>query len=249
MDAVVALEAAAGLRTLNVHELLACDVTGNGRVSGLDASMILQYSVQDMPELPVAASCGSEFLFATNVAPGGGLTTIEPEVSPGTCTNGAIVFDDLTTSVGGQDFIAIAIGDCSGDWQPQGGPGGGAAAEIEATGTTAWFGPLHGRDSALRLPLHLEPGTLFKALDVELRYDPQFLLAQRVRLVGDTRGAMFRANLSETGVVRLALASLAGIVTDDSPILVVHFEAADRIVDSSHVWPVSVRVDGEPLIP
>jgi hypothetical protein len=238
MDAVIALEAAAHLRSLTPEERMACDVTGNGSVSALDASRILQFSVQEIPRLPVAVNCDSDFLFPVSVPPGGGLTTIEPEVGPSSCTPGAIVFDPLTTSMTGQDFTAIAVGDCSGNWEPPG--GGGASESLEPP---VWLGPLHGRDRGLRVPLHLQPGTSFQALDVELRYDPFLLLVQRVRLLGAARDAMVYANVDEPGVIRVALAKLDPIVAGDQPIFVAHFEAVGDGTPAN-VYAASAKVDG-----
>lgn len=242
MDALIALETSAGLRLLTADQQLACDVTGNGTVSALDASLILQFGVQEIAQLPVAATCASDFLFLPQVAPAPGVGVTAPAVSPTTCTPGAIVFDPLAGAASGQDFTAIAIGDCSGDWQPAGGGGGGAA-------TGAWLGRLHGRRASLRLPLFLEPGASFRALDLELRYDANRLMARRVRLVGAARGAIARVNLSDPGVVRLAMAKLDPIVAGERPVLVVHFEAVDRRARQDDVRLVRMKVDGVNRVP
>lgn len=245
LDAVLALEVAAGLGTFDPNQLLACDVSGNGGISGLDASLILRFSVQSIAQLPVAANCASDFLFIPNAAPAPGQTASPPIVTPASCVPGTIILDPLSGSVAGQDFIAIAIGDCSGDWSPGG--SGGARAATASGGARAWLGPLHGRDRSLRLPLYIEPGTSFQALDLELRYDPALLSADRVRLVGDARGALFQANLSEPGTIRLGLAKLTPITSDDNAVLVVHFQAEERAGARPWVEPLRARLDGRTL--
>lgn len=240
VDAVIALETAAGLRTLSPEELLACDVTGNGAVSSLDAALILQFSVEDITQLPVAQRCNSDFLFLPDPAPAPGQVASAPIITTSSCVPGTIMLDPLTGSLNDQSFIAIAIGDCSGDWPAAGGGG----AERAAPG--AWLGPLHGRDSAPRLPFYVESGTPFRALDLELRYDPASLSAERVRLVGTAREALFRANLSEPGTIRLGLASLTPIISDGDAVLVVHFTAADHI-RGAEIDAVRARIDGVPV--
>jgi len=240
MDAVIALETAAGLRTLTQEQLLACDVTGNGGVSSLDASYILQFSVGDMLQTPVGENCDSDFLFVPNAAPVSGQTTSPPIITRTSCVPGRITLNPLGGSAAGQDFIAIALGDCSGDWQTGGGAGGGAGAASPHLS----LGPLHGHDPALRLPFYVEAGASFRALDLELRYDPSLLSADRVRLVGPARDSLFRANVSETGAIRLGLASIAPITAGTDAVLVVHFAATDRNPSGATIDVVRARIDG-----
>lgn len=245
VDAVIALEAAARLRTLGAQERRACDVTGNGSVSALDASLILQFSVLALPRLPVAVSCDSDFLFLPQVLTGGGLTAVEPDLHQGSCTPGAIVFDPLTASMDDQDFTAVAVGDCSGNWTPPAGGGGGSAAAAKGE---AWLGSLHAQERSLRVPFHLTPGVTFRALNLELHYDSQSLAPRRVRRLGGTRQAMTHANLAEPGTARLALASLEPIVSDDRPLLVFHFESRGG-GQWRHRLRATARVDGVSMPP
>lgn len=171
---------------------------------------------------------------------------IEPQTNPSVCMPGAIVVDPLTESMNAQDFTAIAVGDCSGDWQPPGSLGGGARS-ADPTDTGVRLGPLHGRGADLRLPFHLEPGMSFRALDVELSYDATRLVVRSVRLLGAARAAMSSGSLSHLGVVRLALAKLEAIRSDRRPLLVVHFEAVGRRAVRDQVRVTRMKIDGVDL--
>jgi hypothetical protein len=238
IDAVMALEAAAGLRSLTAEEVLACDASGNGSVSSLDASYILQFSVQDIAQTPVGDNCDSDLLFLPDPAVVPGQTASPPIITRTSCVPGRITLDPLTGSVADQNFVAIAVGDCSGDWPASGGGGAPPASP------GLRLGPLHGRQRALRLPLYVESGTSFRAIDLELRYDPRVLTTDRIRLVGATREALFQANLSEAGTIRLGLASLEPILADGDAVLVVHFAATERSRDGASIEVVRARING-----
>jgi YVTN family beta-propeller protein len=241
MDALIALETSAGLRALAAPRQLACDVTGNGSVSALDASLILQFSVAQIAQLPAATRCNSDFLFAPAMAAGGGVTAVEPVSGPAECVPGAVVFDPLSASMNSQDFTAVAFGDCSGDWQPS---GGGGARRVRATGEEITIGPLRRRDADLVLPIRLAPGTSFRAMDLELRYDAARLRARRAELTGAARTALSRVNLADAGRVRLALARLEALVSDQRPLLVVHFEARGHHAARGKVRLTRMKIDG-----
>ena len=121
-DAVYILQAAVGLRTLSAAQQLACDVSGDGTISAYDAVLILQYNVGLISRFPVAEICGSDWAFipVPNAAPN--QTVISPQTGGGSCQPGAIVYQPLAASANGQDFAAVAFGDCTGNWQPSTGP-------------------------------------------------------------------------------------------------------------------------------
>ena len=117
LDAVYALQAAAGLRTLSPEQLIACDVNGSGTLTAIDASLILQYSVGLLNQFPVATTCGSDWVFVPKMTESASVRVVLPQISAGSCQPGRVVYD-LTTPFTSQDFEAIKFGDCTGDWQP-----------------------------------------------------------------------------------------------------------------------------------
>ena len=116
LDAAYVLQAVAGTRTLDPQQALAGDVTGDGSVSALDATRILQFVVGALAQLPAAQTCGSDWLFVPAPAPAPSPSTALPALGPGTCERGAIGLSPLAGDAVGQDFRAVLIGDVTGNW-------------------------------------------------------------------------------------------------------------------------------------
>jgi len=114
LDAAYVLEALAGHRQLDPQQTLAADVTGDGILNQLDAQRILQYSVGLLPQLPAAQLCASDWLFVP--APVPPATPIAPSLTGSTCQPGALAFPPLVSGASGEDFLAILIGDPTGNW-------------------------------------------------------------------------------------------------------------------------------------
>jgi hypothetical protein len=118
LDAAWALQSVAGLRTLTAAQRLAADVSGDGTVSTFDAALLLQRAVGDMTPFPAAQVCGSDWLFVPAPAAAPNQSAIAPALATGTCEPGAIAFSPLAAGAGGQDFTAVLLGDCTGNWSP-----------------------------------------------------------------------------------------------------------------------------------
>ena len=117
LDAAYVLQAVAGTRTLDARQTLAGDVTGDGTLSALDATRILQRVVGVIGQFPAAQLCGSDWLFVPVPASAPNQSMTAPAFSAGTCEPGAILFNPLAGDVAGQDFQALLIGDVTGNWQ------------------------------------------------------------------------------------------------------------------------------------
>lgn len=206
LDAAYALQAGAGLRTLDADERRACDASGNGTVTALDAAHILQLVVGMVPHLPVAQTCGSDFAFVPTAAAAPNQQQTMPATTATTCAPGAVAFAPLAGPAAGQDFRAIAFGDCTGNWQPP-----AAALRATAGAPRVRIGPPAAtRARQLRLPIAVASAGA-RALEVVLQYDPARLRFARVRALGAPTGALARAHVVEPGVVRLAAASAADL--------------------------------------
>ena len=118
LDAVWTLQTVAGLRTLDADQRLACDVTGSGTLSALDATRILQERAGLLTTFPAADACASDWLFVPSPAAAPNQTVIPPQLAPAICQPGALEFSPLAGQATGQDFSAVLIGDCTGNWQP-----------------------------------------------------------------------------------------------------------------------------------
>ena len=116
LDATYALQAVVGARTFTDYQRLACDVTGDGTVSSLDAARILQLVAGARDHMPAAEMCGSDWIFVPDPLSAPNQRLIAPQMSP-MCQQGAIAYEPLTTPLDSQNFVAILLGDCTGNWQ------------------------------------------------------------------------------------------------------------------------------------
>jgi len=114
LDAAYVLQALIGERTFDERQLIACDVTGDGTLSALDAARILRVSIGLSERFAAAERCGSDWLFF-GVEAGG--VVIPPALDGEGCQSGAVIFDPLTADTA-QDFLAVPFGDCTGNWTP-----------------------------------------------------------------------------------------------------------------------------------
>ena len=131
LDAALVLVEAGGGSLLSMQRRAACDVDGDGDLDADDAAAILAVTVRVVDGTPLASACGGDFLFVADPAPAAGQSITSLATSP-SCQQGAIDFSPLTGEVVEQNFLAIAIGDCSGNW-----PSGPAVSTVTPTATAA----------------------------------------------------------------------------------------------------------------
>jgi hypothetical protein len=203
LDAAYALQSGVGQRALDADQRLACDVTGNGTVSALDAARILQRVIGLLDRLPVADACASDFAFVPSPAQLPDQRLVMPLPGAASCQPGVIALEPLAGPAAGQDFRAIAFGDCTGNWQPP-----AAALGASRGAPSVRIGPARAsRRRELRVPIAFAAPGASQALELELRFDPQRLRFKRVRSLGPRAGLLVRAAAIEPGVVRIAAAS------------------------------------------
>ncbi len=116
LDAAYVLQHVVGLRELTGAARVAADVTADGTVSGLDATRLLQYELNLIPQLPVSSSCGSDFGFLPVDHEIAARQLADPQISQGACAPGAAIID-LADAVEQQDFVAVVFGDCTANWR------------------------------------------------------------------------------------------------------------------------------------
>jgi sugar lactone lactonase YvrE len=208
LDATYALQASIGTRYLLEDQTLACDVSGNGSVSALDASLILRYKVGLDPSLRAANTCGS-WLFRPIPASVPHQVVIEPSPSISPCRVGTIAYDPLMTDAPRQDFVGILFGDCTGNWQASSGSG---ALRPPTQSSRLQPGALRlGRalrhDDVTRIPIQVRETTGFRALQATITYDADRLELIGVRRPHAARGTLMAVNSRIPGTVSIALAS------------------------------------------
>jgi hypothetical protein len=242
LDAAWVLQTLAGRRTMTEMQRTACAVSGNGVLSALDATRILQVTVGELERLPAATLCQSDWLFMPDPEPTPGQSMAMPRLRAGDCTRGAVVLDPLQGTARDQDLRAGVFGDCTGNWT---GEGGDSVALLPASAGTAiemqrlrrrpggrWLQPI-----AVRAPADVY------ALELELRYDATRLELGRVRTVHLGDAAIARARSSQPGRLTIALASAEPLPNDGRAALVVEFTSGERDISPRLVRPFTAAVD------
>jgi hypothetical protein len=199
LDAAYILQYLASQRSLDTEQRIACDVTGNGSLSTLDATRILQYAVGMADSFPAATLCGSDWLFFPDVAGAPPPTVLPPSFAGGQCQRGAIAHQPLTGAASEQRFRGAALGDCTGNWQSGASLRARGAAEARVSAAR----PRRVRGQ-LRLPIHVA-GHGFSAVELSLHADPT--LTVRAVELSPNRGAAIRTHAAAGGSIAVAIAS------------------------------------------
>jgi hypothetical protein len=241
LDAALALQASAGTRELDEAQRAACDVTGNGSVNPLDAARILEFAVGTRSDLPAAETCGSDFVFFPLAAPAAHQQVIAPARDLDGCRGGALRYTPLLGQVSGQNFRAVRLGDCTGDWTP--GDPRGAEPVLAPPGTALELRPLRRLPGGRwRLAIGVHSPQPANALEVELRYDAGRLTPLSARTAHLGTAALVDTESAQPGRLHLALASAIALPGDGRAVVVVDF-AASATVSSRAVRAYGVRVD------
>src|SRR5579862_5267564 len=232
LDAVYILESLSGSRTLSAAQQIACDVTGNGSLSTLDASMILQYKTGVMSSFPVAQTCNSDWTFLPLAQSSLTVQVTQPVIQTGVCQPGKVTFSPLAGIVSSVNFSAILFGDCTGNWQSSGTGALTRALSAPANNTVGLGRPQrHGR--RVRVPLVVQAAGGFQGLDVQLSYDSAALKAVDVRTAPGAQGALMAANTSVPGAIVISLASAARLPA--GPVLALEFTATHAPVATASI--------------
>jgi hypothetical protein len=243
LDAAWALQATVGMRELDRIQAVACDVTGNGSVSALDASHILRYRVQKLAYFDVSAACESDWFFIPTADPATGQSNNPPAISNGSCEPGNISYSTLREALQGQDFVAAPFGDCSASAP--------TPARIAATGSDqaiVVIGDLRKeRRRIIRLPVWVRSPGASSALELRLEYDPARLRLLRIRKARGAGSAMMAHLSDESGSAFVAMASAGELVADDRPLLLMVFERVRSRGDNGRVRVASATVDDLPV--
>lgn len=118
LDVLFAINAAVGLGQPTDLQRLAADVSGDGTVSAYDAALLLQYLLGLIDQFPVAALCGSDWIFSPLPDNHPNQQITPPAITGGSCETGTIAFNPLAGEATNQSFRAVLFGDPSGDWLP-----------------------------------------------------------------------------------------------------------------------------------
>jgi hypothetical protein len=207
LDASWVLQSVAGQRPFDANQRLAADVTGDGTVSALDATRILQRQVGLLPRFVVAERCNSDWLFRPMPGPALNQRLIQPLISATACRKGAIALEPLVGAAVQQDFLGILFGDTTGNWQPPAAGGAALRRLIAGPHTLRVRSARPAGGGMLRLPLAVKGDQPFYSLDLTIAYDRDLLTPSSVRKLRAAADALAVFNLARPGVVRIAVAS------------------------------------------
>jgi hypothetical protein len=238
LDAAYVLQAVANLRSFDAAQRLACDVTGDGQLSALDATRILQYSVGTLAHLPVTNTCGAEWTFVPDPSPMQLQSIIDPTIAAGICSAGKIMIDDLLQDAPDQNFHAVLFGDCTGNWNA----GSGALERPGRNAARVRLGRPTSKRHRVRVPFYLRTSAPYQALDLQIAYDPAQLAPADVALRHASDPGLISFHAAPGGVLRVALASGEPLTRSSGILLMLEF---DRVAgtDAAKVQLLSANVD------
>ncbi len=246
LDAMFVLEDLVNVRNLSSAQKLACDVTGNGSLSALDAAKILKRATGMPITFAAAANCQSDWLFIPNPAAAQNMTKIQPLLSPGTCRMGALQYSPLAGMPDGQDFHAVVIGDCTGNWNDSGGAQAGLSGMSgRRGGGTILVGAARQRRGRVLVPITVNSRNGFKALDIKVRFDANTLRPRRVHKRGAANGSLLAWHETKPGELKIAMASGTSMTTPARYAIVIDMDATDEPGRRSVLRSVHARIDGE----
>ena len=244
-DAAIVLQAVAGWRQLDPMQQLACDVTGNGQVSALDAARIMQVAVGALAHFPVADTCGSDWAFVPAPATLPNQRVVEPRLGTTSCQPGIIMFDPLLGDAAQQDFTGVPFGDCSGNW---------SAASMQRSGLLKLSRDMRVRlgtarqrdDGQWAVPLYVASSAPYQAIDAQISYDPA-VHPTDLRAVGGAHDAMVSYQADGNGGLKIALASAVPLAGDGSLVAVLTFDGPPNAATAPLARLLNVAIDEVPV--
>lgn len=235
-----------GLSVLSGNQLIVADVSGNGLIQSFDAALIARFVTSS----GASGSTGSWKFFTIPNVP----------FPPGT-TPTSRTYASVTSSLSGEDYTAMLMGEVSGNWNNT----GARPADRDAkhlTENTSSRGPERG--ITVNLP-HLSAATgedvILPVLvdnlankgiisyEFNLRYDPLVLqpYTDPIDVTGTvSRGLSFAANAEEPGFLRVAFYGPMPI-TENGILLNLKFIAVGKVGSVSPLrWEKLMFNNGEP---
>ncbi len=239
LDAAYVLQAVVGYRQLSPLQRLSCDVTGDGSISPLDATRVLQYALGGIKTFPVATRCGSPWL----LVPSSSQTdmAVAPEITPGDCTTGGYQMSEMADDMTDLMFEAVLFGDCNGGWRAS--AQAQLASENDVRRSRVRVGRPKVKGTSAIVPVYVRASQPYMSLDLDLRYDAAMLspAGAEGRRVSDS--AIVAHRVVEPGLVRLAFASPDLVTRRQGVLLFVKFDVIGSKSSAGIVRPVEARVD------
>jgi hypothetical protein len=217
MDASYVMQFLAERMELSAEQQIACDATGNGYLSTVDARWILRLAIGWGKRLKVAEKCGSDWVFFPQPTGAPNQIVTQPGIDDSGCRRGAISFDPLAGEALNQDFTAMAYGDCTGSWADE--AAANAAVSSQVRRVRLGQARVRRRSGRTVIPLFVESDEPFYALDLKLAVSGGTVHTAQARLAGAAREALVEVQSIDDGErVALSLASAEPIVSSGEPV-------------------------------
>lgn len=188
-DASLVLQSAAGLLSLATEQRIAADVNCNGTISSMDAAYILEKAV-GLIEVPFP-NAGKVWAFA-------------PE---------ARSYSMLNADQAGQDFVAVLLGDVSGNWSV--GSSEAGLAGLDRVTLALDTGLVRTNRDFTRIVFKTTEGApLVYSMDLTLEYDSLAASIEDVQRSGAAQNCLVASNTNQPGSITVALASATPLASE-----------------------------------
>ena len=237
LDASYALQAASQTRVLTPEQKLACDVTGNGKVSALDAAMILRYRAAQLEEFPVTTRCGSPWIFVPVPAAVPNQLVTQPQPSNTECGHGSIEFNPLIGDAELQDFNALLVGDCADE-----SAGAGSVVEMPTARLVireARRSP-RARTDRFNVRLYIDNATPIESVDAVLTFPTDSFTVVRANSPAGKGNFVSHVSKGENGSVVATMAASAPLIELPEAVLTVIVEGGSA--------ELAAAIDGTVLV-
>ncbi|MCK5737536.1 DUF1566 domain-containing protein [bacterium] len=212
-----------GLYTFSCMEKIAADVTLNGDISATDASRVARYAVGQISCLNDVNNC-RDWVFT-------------PQIIASCSTWPPIAYDferdysPLSANQTNQDFVAVRLGDVTGNWTPD-----SAVAAVQAIQTikapaAAVFDASCDKfvsvNDTLSIPIVLDANTLIEGLDIKVIFDETILDAVSATLAGgilDGQNYSLQPNLDNDGEISLAIFANSDLFEGSGNVVFLEFD-------------------------
>ncbi|QTA84808.1 Immunoglobulin domain-containing protein [Desulfonema magnum] len=186
-----------GKQVLSEMQKKAADVTGNGSVTGLDASRLVRFTTGLIPAMSDNGKAAS-WQFDTDSS----------ELSP-------------DSDMENLDFVAAITGDVSGNYSPGSSPGALRTSRVSEVSVTVTPGEI------LSVPVILEQETAMEGIDIRISYDSDMLAPADVILAGgilEYEDYELTVNTDRDGEISLAIFAISDIFTGSGTVVTVNFD-------------------------
>ena len=266
-DAALIARAAALIpgAALNDLQLIASDTSGDGNPgsvpTALDASRAAQFSAGRIDQIKIGDDCGTDFVFIPIPTAAANQTTTNPntDTDPTCGPFGQISYTPLAANVTNQDYVAILIGDVSGNWQPPAAPplifgaSNSGSDQSRALVRVTRRAGRSGTDVTVPVSLRRGNGRVEQTpigVTVDIQFDPSMLTPVAIEQTALSQNMQVETNLSElqddSDILKIVLYGTEGLDRKNGQLFRVVFNIQGDTPGKTPVVVSRALVDGSP---